>query len=45
MEILSHKHILKLKKRVKNGRVQWYVKFEGWPDKYNQWIDEINIKE
>jgi hypothetical protein len=28
----------KLKKRKRNGEIQWLVKFEGWPNKYNQWI-------
>ena len=32
-----------IKKRKRNGKIQWYVKFEGWPDKYNQWIDETEI--
>lgn len=35
----------KIKKRKKNGKNQWYIKFEGWPDKYNQWIDEKDITE
>ncbi|CAC5381013.1 unnamed protein product [Mytilus coruscus] len=35
----------KLKKRKRNGVIQWLVKFEGWPDKYNQWIDENVITE
>ena len=35
----------KIKKRKHRGHVQWYVKFEGWPDKYNQWIDEKDIIE
>lgn len=33
----------KIKKRVKNGQIQWLVKFEDWPDSYNQWIDEKEI--
>ena len=35
----------KIRKRKRNGQVQWYVKFEGWPDKYNQWMNEIDIIE
>jgi hypothetical protein len=26
-------------------RVALLVKFEGWPDKYNQWINEEDISE
>ena len=33
----------KIRKRKRNGQIQWYVKFEGWSDKYNQWIDEKDI--
>lgn len=35
----------KVKKRKRNGHIQWLVKFEGWPDKYNQWIEEGDITE
>jgi len=35
----------KIRKRKRNGHVQWLVKFEGWPDKYNQWMDEKDITE
>ena len=35
----------KIRKRKRNGQVQWLVKFEGWPDKYNQWMNENDIIE
>jgi vacuolar-type H+-ATPase catalytic subunit A/Vma1 len=35
----------KLRKRKRTGKIQWLVKFEGWPDKYNQWINEEDISE
>ena len=35
----------KIRKRKKNGRVEWLVQFEGWPSKYNQWIPENDIKD
>ena len=35
----------KIRKRKRNGRIQWLIKFEGWPDKYNQWTDEKDITE
>ena len=35
----------KIRKRKRNGQIQWFVKFEGWSDKYNQWIDEKDITE
>jgi vacuolar-type H+-ATPase catalytic subunit A/Vma1 len=35
----------KLRKRKRTGKIQWLVKFEGWPDKYNQWINEEDITE
>jgi hypothetical protein len=25
-----------IRKRKREGQIQWLVKFEGWPDKYNQ---------
>ncbi|CAC5409379.1 unnamed protein product [Mytilus coruscus] len=33
----------KIKKRKLNGEVQCFVKFDGWSDKYNQWIPEKDI--
>ena len=35
----------KIKKRKRNGQVEWLVKFENWPSKYNQWISESEIKD
>lgn len=35
----------KIRKRRRNGKVEWLVKFEGWPDKYNQWVSEREIKD
>ncbi|XP_033725180.1 uncharacterized protein LOC117315144 [Pecten maximus] len=35
----------KLKKRKKRGQIEWLVKFEGWPSKYNQWIPENDLKD
>ena len=32
-----------IRKRVKNGIAQTYVKWKGWPEKYNQWISDKNI--
>lgn len=34
----------KIRKRKKNGKVEFLVKFEEWPDKYNQWVSEQEIK-
>lgn len=33
----------KIRKRKKNGKIEWLVKFDGWPDKFNQWIAEKDI--
>ena len=33
----------KLRRRQKNGEIQWLVKFDGWSDRYNQWIPEKDI--
>ena len=33
-----------IRKRKTGGEVQLFVKFEGWPNKYNQWISEKNLK-
>lgn len=35
----------KIRKRRKNGQIEWLVKFDGWPDKYNQWIPERDISD
>jgi hypothetical protein len=37
--------MVQLRKRKRTGKIQWLVKFEGWPDKYNQWINEEDITE
>lgn len=34
-----------LKKRKRAGQVQWLVKFEGWPSKYNQCIPQSDISD
>lgn len=35
----------KIRRRKRNGEIQWLVKFDGWPDKYNQWMPEKDIKD
>lgn len=35
----------KIRKRKRNGRIEWLVKFDGWPKKYNQWVSEDDIKD
>ncbi|XP_069107331.1 uncharacterized protein [Argopecten irradians] len=35
----------KLRKRKRQGQVEWLVKFDGWPSKYNQWIAQKDISE
>lgn len=35
----------KIRKRKRGGKTEWFIKFEGWPNKYNQWIYENDIKE
>ena len=35
----------KLKKRKRNGEIQWLVKLEGWLNKYNQCIPEKDVKD
>ncbi|XP_021342733.1 uncharacterized protein LOC110443076 [Mizuhopecten yessoensis] len=35
----------KVKKRKRAGQIEWLVKFEGWPSKYNQWIAEKDIRD
>ena len=35
----------KIRKRKRGGKTEWFIKFEGWPNKYNQWISENDIKE
>jgi len=32
-----------IRKRKRNGLIEWLVKFEGWPDKYSSWIPERDI--
>lgn len=33
-----------IKKRRYRGQTQWYVSFVGWPDSFNQWINEKELK-
>jgi hypothetical protein len=33
----------KLKSRIRNGEKEWYVKWYGFPDKYNSWIKESDF--
>jgi len=35
----------KSKKEGGGKQVEWLVKFEGWPSKYNQWIPEKDTKD
>ena len=34
-----------IRKRKRAGITEVLVKFEGWPSKYNQWLEENQIKE
>jgi hypothetical protein len=34
-----------LKKRVKGGIKQLFVKWKGWPDKYNSWINDSDVSQ
>ncbi|KAK3092447.1 hypothetical protein FSP39_002935 [Pinctada imbricata] len=34
----------KIRKRTRNGKIEYLVKFDGWSDKYNQWIPAEEIK-
>ena len=31
-----------LKKRKRNGRVEYFVKWKGYPTKFNSWVTDIN---
>ena len=33
-----------LKKRKRRGKTEFLCKFQGWPDKYNQYIPEEDIQ-
>ncbi|KAK3107407.1 hypothetical protein FSP39_013884 [Pinctada imbricata] len=32
-----------IKKRRRKGATEWLVKYESWPDKFNQWVNESDI--
>ena len=32
-----------LKTRRRNGKIEYYVKWKGYPDKFNSWIDSCNL--
>ena len=32
-----------IKKRKRKGQTEWLVKFQSWPDKFNQWVKESDI--
>lgn len=33
----------KIKKRKRGRKIEWFVKFDGWGDKYNMWLPEDSI--
>lgn len=32
-----------IKKRKRKGETEWFVKFQSWPDKFNQWVKESDV--
>lgn len=32
-----------LKKRKRHGKVEYFVKFQGYPEKFNAWVDEVRM--
>ena len=32
-----------LKTRRRNGKIEYYVKWKGYPDKFNSWIDSCSL--
>lgn len=34
-----------IKKRFKKGHVEYYVKYRGYPEKFNQWIPSTSLTE
>lgn len=32
-----------IKKRVRKGQTELFIKFESWPEKFNQWVKESDI--
>lgn len=32
-----------IKKRVRKGQKELFIKFESWPEKFNQWVKEYDI--
>ena len=32
-----------IKKRRRKGATEWLVKYESWPDKFNEWVNESDI--
>ena len=32
-----------LKTRVRSGRTEYYVKWLGYSDKFNSWVDDISV--
>ena len=32
-----------IKKRRRNGNIEYYVKWKGYPDKFNSWIDSCSL--
>lgn len=35
----------KIRKRRRRGVIEWLVKFEGWPNSFNQWVKESDIQD
>lgn len=34
-----------IRKRKKAGKVQYLVKFDGWPTKFNSWVDQTAVED
>lgn len=35
----------KIRRRIRNGVVEWLVKFEGWPNTFNEWLKETELQD
>jgi hypothetical protein len=35
----------KVRKRRRNGQIEWFVSWDGWPKKFNSWIEESELRD
>ena len=43
-DLFRIKKVIK-KRKVKGGKIQLYIKWLGWPETYNSWVDQSSVQQ